>query len=179
MTRPDHKLTIMTIAFHWLIAILVIGMLAFGLYLEDFPRGLDYERLVGWHGAIGVVVLAAGVLRLVWRLIEGMPAPLGSPLRWQTLFAKAVHWLLIAAILLMPATGLMMSLGHGRMINVFSLFVIGPYAPDHDLADLGSSLHGKLAKLVIAALILHAGAAVKHHLWDRDGTLKRMLGRAE
>ncbi len=171
------RLSRLTIALHWLIALAVLGMLAFGLYLEDQPRGLDYERLVGWHGAIGVVVLVAGGLRLGWRLIEGMPAPLGSPLRWQTLLAKAVHWFLIAAILLMPATGLMMSLGHGRMINVFSLFVIGPYAPDHDLADLGSSLHGKLGKLVIAALIFHIGAAVKHHFWNRDGTLKRMLGR--
>lgn len=178
MAPITDRLSLLTIALHWLIALAVVGMLAFGLYLEDLPRGLDYERLVGWHGAIGVVVLVAGVLRLGWRLIEGMPAPLGSPLPWQISLAKAVHWFLIAAILLMPVTGLMMSLGHGRMINVFSLFVIGPFAPNHDLADLGSSLHGKLAKLVIAALILHAGAALKHHFWDRDGTLKRMLGRS-
>ncbi len=178
MAPITDRLSSLTIALHWLIALAVIGMLAFGLYLEDQPRGLDYERLVGWHGAIGVVVLVAGALRLSWRLTEGMPAPLGEPLSWQTLLAKAVHWFLIAAIILMPVTGLMMSLGHGRMINVFGLFVIGPFTPDHDLADLGSSLHGKLAKLVIAALFLHAGAALKHHFWDRDGTLKRMLGRA-
>jgi cytochrome b561 len=178
MTENGPRLSALTIALHWLIAMAVIGMLAFGLYLEDQPRGLDYERLVGWHGAIGVVVLLAGVLRLGWRLIEGMPAPLGAPLPWQTLLAKAVHWFIIAAIILMPVTGLMMSLGHGRMINVFSVFVIGPYAPNHDLADFGSSLHGKLAKLIIAALVLHVGAALKHHFWDHDGTLKRMLGRS-
>lgn len=176
MTQIGSRFSTITITLHWLIALAVIGMLAFGLYLEDQPRGLDYERLVGWHGAIGVVVLMVGVLRLAWRLVEGMPAPLGTPLPWQTHLARAVHWFLIAAIILMPVTGLMMSLGHGRMINVFSLFVIGPYAPDHDLADLGSNLHGKLAKLVIAALFLHIGAALKHHYWDRDGTLKRMLG---
>jgi cytochrome b561 len=162
---------------HWLIALSVIGMLAFGLYLGDLPRGIDYERLVGWHGAIGVLVLAAGLLRLGWRLFEGMPAPLGAPASWHSKLAKAVHWFLIAAILMMPVTGLMMSLGHGRAINVFGLFVIGPYAPSHDIAGLGSSLHGKLGKLVILCLFLHVGAALKHHFLDRDGTLRRMLGR--
>ena len=178
MAQIGTRFSFPTLALHWLIGLAMIGMLAFGLYLEDYPRGIDYERLVAWHGAIGVVVLVAGVLRLGWRLIEGMPVPIGTPLPWQAMLAKAVHWFLIAAVILMPVTGLMMSIGHGRVIDVFGLLIIGPYAPNHDLAGLGSSLHGKLGKIVILSLFLHVGAALKHHVIDRDGTLKRMLGRA-
>lgn len=38
-----------TIAFHWIVAIAIIGMLAFGLYLEDLPRSPEKGELMGLH----------------------------------------------------------------------------------------------------------------------------------
>ena len=56
-------------------------------------------------------------------------------------------------------------------------------ARDHDdgkPATLGAEqfekLHGLFGLILIVVLALHVAAALKHHLIDRDDTLRRMLG---
>lgn len=167
-----------TITLHWLVAIVVIGMLAFGLYLEDYPRGPDREMLAAWHATIGMVALVLGAVRLLWRLREGLPPPVAPAAAWQETLARTIHWFLLAAVLMMPLSGIVTTLGHGKSIDLFGLATIGPMAADHTLAEAGEIVHAVLSKLLILALLVHAAAALKHHILDRDATLARMLGRA-
>lgn len=166
-----------TIILHWLVALSIIGMLAFGQIFEDYPPGPDKDVLLAWHSMLGLLVLVLGLLRLVWRLVEGLPEPVAAGAGWQEQLGKAIHLFLLVAVIVMPLSGIVTMLGHGRTVDVLGLFTIGPMAASHTLAEAGEIVHALLSKLMIVTIGLHAAAALKHHYLDRDATLARMLGR--
>ncbi len=77
----------------------------------------------------------------------------------------------------MPASGMMFSLGLGYPVPVLGLFEIGPLPQKFPiLSDIGGFIHEYTGKTLIAVISLHIAGALKHHLIDKDGTLRRMLG---
>lgn len=165
---------------HWIIALVMIGMLIFGVYLEDFvPRGPDKRALIGTHKSIGVMVLLFGLWRVGYRLVQGFLDDAAPMAKWQSVMAKVVHWVLLVAVIAMPLTGLLGSYFAGRAVDVFGIFTL-PGAPDANraIADVFNTLHGLFGKIAILAVLLHIVGALKHHVIDKDSTLKRMLGRA-
>lgn len=161
---------------HWVIAIAIIGMLAVGLYLEF--GGLEREAkrpLVDIHKSVGVLVLAFGLWRVLWRLGQGFPAPISSMPSWQETASKVTHWLLLLGIVLMPVSGVLGSVFRGRDVNVFGWFAIPGQAEVPWLASLASGTHGLVGKVLAVLVIIHIAAALKHHFLDRDLTLNRMV----
>ena len=176
---PDSRdrLSTTTIALHWLLAAAIIAMIPFGWYVEDLPRSIR-DGPLGLHAAIGITILVVAILRILWRAAQGFPSPVGRYARWETVLAKAVHWILLIATVAMPVSGMMMILGDGRAIDVFGLFGIGPVvaAPVRPVTSAAHVIHGLGSNILILAIVLHVAGAVKHHAIDRDGTLKRMFG---
>jgi cytochrome b561 len=73
-------------------------------------------------------------------------------------------------------SGYLISTAAGRGINVFGLFSVPASINGlQNQADIAGKVHELLAFALIALTILHALAALKHHLVDRDQALKRML----
>lgn len=173
----SHKLSATTIVLHWLLAIGMIGMLVFGLVLEDMPKGDAKSALIWWHKGFGVAVLAFALWRLGWRLVEGMLKPVAPTPAWQHRISAATHGFLLLGTLFMPISGMMMSLGGGRTIDVLGLFVIPAIGKVEWMDKAGHIVHGLGGKLLIAAIVLHVAGALKHHLVDKDATLARMIGR--
>lgn len=69
-----------------------------------------------------------------------------------------------------------MSSAKGFSVSVFGLFTLPDFVrPNEALADIMVQTHGVLAWSLIAMIALHVGGALKHHIIDRDDTLKRML----
>lgn len=177
MRDQSTKLSATTIGLHWLIAVAMIAMLAFGLYLEDMPRGEAKSALMWWHKGIGVAILAFALWRLGVRLVEGFPAALSRGPDWQERTAGITHWFLLLGTLFMPVSGIMMSMGSGRAIDVLGLFTIPAAAKNELLHEAGEIIHGVGSKLLIAAILLHVVGALKHQIIDKDGTIARMTGR--
>lgn len=164
---------------HWGVAAMMIGMIIMGIYVfKVMPPGPDKGALIGVHKSLGLVVLLVGGWRVARRLNRGfLPAAKPAP-KWQDLSAKAVHWILLAGIVVMPLSGLLGSLFGGRATSFFGLTVL-PAGPKIDaLNALAFGIHGVFVPLTIAALGLHILGALKHHLIDQDTTLLRMIGRA-
>ena len=160
---------------HWSVALVMLGMLASGLVLEYAPLARETTgAIMGWHKAIGVTVLLYGAWRVAWRLYERFPAATVAMPAWQERAAKAVHVLLLVAIVAMPLSGILMTLYHDRSIDVFGL-VIPARGSVEWLAESAEAVHEITAKLLLGLLALHVGAAIKHHVVDRDATLRRML----
>ncbi|WP_136661216.1 cytochrome b [Nitratireductor sp. XY-223] len=160
---------------HWVIALAMIGMLAFGTYIDDFvPRGQGQNALLQIHKAIGVLVLAFGLWRIGWRLARGFLEPAAPMPVWQDRIARLTHWVLIACIVLMPVSGMMTSLFGGHDIQVFGLFTIPGLPENKALSDVAGDAHGAIANVLIFFIALHAAGALKHHFMDRDATLVRM-----
>lgn len=151
-------------------------MLGFGLYIENAGlEGAARGAALGVHKAIGVLIPAFCAWRVGFRLYRGFPAPVAALPAWQEAGAKAVHWLLLVGIVLMPVSGLVMSAFGGRTTDVFGVFAI-PAGPKIEWLNEGAGeVHSLVGYLLVAVVAAHAGAALKHHVLDRDATLLRTI----
>ena len=172
--------------FHWIIAILVIANIAFGLYMSDLPR-TDPNKfmIVQLHKSIGLTVLVLSIARLGWRLMNPVPPlPLGmNPLL--RLAGRASHFLLYFLIIFIPLTGYIFvsasPLGNGTLF--FGLFT-WPNLPFfagmtreamHPYHELFQTTHVWLAWSAIVLLPIHILAALYHQFVRGDDVLRRML----
>ncbi len=165
------------IAFHWTIALLVIVNLVIGIGHESIPA---LRAWMGAHKATGITVLALTLARVAWRLTHRPPPlPSGTP-AWERVAAHATHWSLYALMLAMPLTGWALVSGPDatRPLSWFGLFNVPKLsAPDEQLRAVSHAVHEWGFWLLIAVVLAHAGAALYHHLFQRDATLTRMLPR--
>lgn len=175
MTRApmDRRYSGVAIAFHWVIAFLVIVNIAVGLLHDPIPA------LGAWmpgHKSIGITVLVLTIARLAWRLAHRPPPLPATTKAWERGAAHATHWTLYALLLAMPITGWLMVSGTAkrRPLDWFGLFDI-PYLPVSKAAgSFGGDAHGLLGWLMLALVALHIAAALRHHLVLRDTVLLRM-----
>ena len=179
-----EKLSTTTISLHWLVAILMIGLLATGIYMEQTSSYWLYD----WHKSFGVVIALFVIARIIWRAKQGWPQHVGNYTAIETFLASLVHWLLIIGTLVMPISGFLMSAmgGHGVAVFGWEIFHHNP-DPNNpgkvlpingELAGTAHSLHWIAGYCIIGGLVLHIVGAVKHHVVDKDGTLRRMLGKS-
>lgn len=178
MKDTFEKFTMTTVSLHWVIAIGMIAMLAFGLYLEDLPRSPEKGGLIGLHKSFGVIIFLLAVVRIFWRIKNKFPKPLSVLPNWQEKLAKFTHWFLIIGTVMMPISGVMMSIGGGHSIAVFGFeLIVGNGEKIEALSEVGHIFHGLGGKLLILFVFLHAVGAIKHQVMDKDSTLSRMVGR--
>jgi cytochrome b561 len=167
------RYTRVAIALHWTIALLIIANLVIGLLHESLLRGT-----IGLHKAIGLLVLALSVVRLAWRLTH-RPPPLPATVKgWEKGLAHATHWTLYLLMILLPLSGWVFTSASLKRnpLSFFGLFDIPflPIAPDKMTHDVVAERHEQLAWIMIALILLHICAALKHRLIDRDRTVDRM-----
>ncbi|CAN5175604.1 cytochrome b [soil metagenome] len=158
--RPvSYSLT--QIVLHWVIAALIVFQLIFG---EDIVpafraarRGTEASSSDLFNADIhiyaGFAILFLAVLRLVIRLIHGVPPPPPGESTLQRWLASATHLVLYAAIFAVPVTGaLAWYLGSGAMGEV----------------------HETGKPVIIAALALHTAGALWQHFVAKSDVLARM-----
>jgi len=161
---------------HWSVALLVLAMLAAGLYLEyrDLPFQ-DKLPLLNIHKAVGVLLFFWILWRVGYRAFQGFTDPPSTHPKWQVTAAKLVHQVLLITLVLMPLSGLIMALYSGRPTDVFGFFSIPAIDKVELISTLARAVHKWTAYTMILALVMHIGAALKHYLIDKDQTLQRML----
>lgn len=172
----EGRYTATAIALHWLIALLLIGQFAFGLLLEDIPRGTPARGLyVNLHKSTGILIGLLILIRIGWRLAHAPPPfPPAMPI-WQRRAARANHLLLYLCMLSMPLSGYLGSNFSRHGIKFFNLIFWPPWGPD-DKAwyALFKRTHQVTALLLVAFVVVHVLAVAKHVLVDHDGLLSRM-----
>ncbi len=163
-------------SFHWVMALLIIGMLALGLYMVGLPINALKLKLYGWHKALGVLILMLVFLRLLWRFTNRVP-PLPSTLPvWQRFAAHSVHVALYLFMFALPVSGWMLSSASGLPVSFFGLFVLPDLVlPSEYWRATFGLIHKWLGYALIAAICAHVGAALQHHFINKDDILRRML----
>lgn len=177
------------ILLHWLIALMIIGMMVAGIWMtgaiqEQATQAAAFE-VYQLHKSFGLVILLLSLLRLAWRLTHrapGLPADMPA---WEKRAAHATHWLFYGLMIGLPITGwLMVSASPwGLPTMFFGMFEVphlGSLAElDHAGKELWESRFKTVHKYVayggIGLLLMHVGAALKHHFIVRDDILVRML----
>ena len=162
-------------ALHWGMALVIVGMLASGLLMEDLqPLALKFQ-VIQMHKSFGLLVLWLVIVRLLWRFTTPAPMlPAGTPL-WQKLVAHGTHALLYVLMVGLPLSGWLMSDAKGYHPNFFGLNVPVLMAePNKELGHLLGEMHEIGAFVMMGLLALHIGAAVMHRI-KKDGIAERML----
>ena len=163
-----------SITFHWVLALAIIGSFAMGVYMSDLPMSPTRLKLYNYHKWAGVTILALSALRLLWRLTHQPPADVPMP-AWQARVAHATHLALYALFFAVPLVGWAYSSAAGFPIVVFGVLPLPDFvSPDKALAEVLKATHGNLAFLLSFFVIAHIAGALKHQFIDRDGLLSRM-----
>lgn len=176
------------IVLHWLIGLSIVAMLAFGLWIdEQLENPATREaafNAVQLHKSFGLTILVLSLVRLAWRLTH-RPPPLPATMKgWEIGLAHLTHWSFYLLMIGIPLSGWIM-VSTSRLNSIptiwFGLFQ-WPHVPGlatHPdrlaISDAAHEAHEVTAYLMIALLVLHVAAALKHHLVDRDDVLPRML----
>ena len=164
---------------HWLIALAILVMLVLGWVMveEGLTGGEVRGALFMVHKSLGITILVLSLFRLGWRLAHRPPPFLAGTPVWEKWAAGAVHWAFYGLMLALPLSGWALSSAASRPVSWFNLFIIPalPITPSEDTAHFLSEMHENLVGILVVLLVLHVGAALKHHFINRDGTFRRML----
>ncbi|MBR2691036.1 MAG: cytochrome b [Aquamicrobium sp.] len=149
------------IALHWCIAALVLFQLFFGESMTTVVDATEEGHVVtgadqalgSAHYWVGLIILVLVLMRLGLRFASGAPVPADAGPRWMQAAARASHALFYVLLLATPIAGLL------------AFYLGDPWGDIHSL--------GKPAFIIL--IVAHVTAALYHHFWLRDGTLKKMM----
>jgi len=177
MQSSEHaaRYTKTAIALHWLIALAVLGLIAWGWWMQTIPKTPTGPRVDAFnlHKSIGMTVLVLVLARMAWR--AGHPPPPFAPMpQWQALLARAVHVLLYVCLIVQPLSGYLGSAFSGYPVRFFGV-VLPAWAPKNDsFKEALSVVHLVDSWVLVGLLVLHLAGTVKHALLQRDGSFWRM-----
>lgn len=178
LKNTPQQFGLVSISLHWLMALLLTGLFAVGLYMTslDYYDPL-YHRLPWWHKSIGLLVIMLLLTRFIWKLSNPHPTPLKTHQLWEVKLARYIQYSFYGLILLIGLSGYFISTAKGKGIEFFTWFEVPAITQgiEEETADLIGDAHLVMAWLLAILVVLHAAAALKHHLIDKDHTLKRML----
>lgn len=163
-------------ALHWIVAIAIYIMIPIGFIQINIDNDATATRFFNFHETLGILILGVMVLRLSWRWMNITPAVNHLP-RWQRIASRTVHILLYTLLFCMPLTGWIKSTASGYTAMMFGEYPFpmpGIHA-DKSLAKFAGALHELFAFCLIALVLLHIAAALKHYFINKDQVLQRML----
>lgn len=180
--RTRYDAVAMTL--HWLIAFGILLQIALGLVMVHAALPLASTfALYQLHKSIGILLLFAIALRVLWRLAHKPPALPGTMPRLEKTAASATHFLLYAVMLALPFTGwVVVSVSPLRIPTVLFGLIPWPNLPwfsrlaDNQTASTAAQfVHDWLGYIIAGLVLLHIAAALRHQFWLRDNSLRRML----
>ena len=176
----SQRYTGTAIALHWILALALIGIFAFGLYMTSLPFSPTKLKYFNWHKWAGMTILILSALRIVWRITHRPPALPEAVSRsmpaWQHIAHHGVHHLMYVLFFAIPLVGWIYSSAAGFPIVLFGVLPLPDLVgKSPDLAEALKPWHAYLAYALAALVVLHVAALLKHQLIDRDGLLARML----
>ncbi|MEO5659267.1 MAG: cytochrome b/b6 domain-containing protein [Polaromonas sp.] len=173
----ESRYTRTAMLLHWLIALLLLGQFALGWYLEGIPRGVPARGyFTNLHKSTGLLTGLLILVRLGWRLTHTPPPLPDSVPRWQQQAATASHYLLYVFMVVMPLSGYIASNFSKFGVDFFNSFKLAPWGSENKLVySIFNQTHVVSSWLLLALVLVHVLAALKHLLMDHDTVFSRML----
>ena len=172
------------IAFHWVMALLILFQLGWGWHASNLAPGGDKLAAYEIHSGTGLLILLLACGRLVWRLIIPGPINDADTQGWQTQVAKAIHYAFYVAFFGLPLSGWAMwsSIAEPGPLHVAGIIPWPPLPLEQlpltlrwQIMDVATTLHLAAVGMLVIIVPLHVLAALKHHFWDRHDVLSGML----
>ncbi len=172
MATVNRSYNLLSKLFHWVSAIIIIGLIVVGQMMENM-EGPEKFELMGLHKSFGVFILLVLFARVINRFTNPVDDVAGIS-AMNAKLAKAGHGLLYLCMILMPVSGILMSQSGGHGVEMFGLALPTFVGESEALGGVAHAVHGLASKALIVLILGHAGAALYHHFVLKDATLKRM-----
>lgn len=169
------------IILHWLIAVIILAMIALGLYMVELPKqselpeGEESVRAFYFllHKSLGLTAAMLIVIRVIWRLTHKAPALPDTISKWQQRAAGVVQGLLYVVMIAMPMSGYLQSMYSSYDTKFWGIVLPRLAEADSVMRDTFSEVHEVLAIILITLISLHIAAVIKHHI-AKAGISERM-----
>jgi cytochrome b561 len=162
--------------FHWVIVALIVTQFVLALRADDLPLGVHKLALLARHKSFGMTILMLASLRLMWRVTHAPPALPADMRPFERIAARVTHAAFYVLLFAMPLTGWMMSSAKNYSVSWFGLFTWPNLIGKNERTfELLRGTHDTFAVMLFVIAVVHILAALKHHFWNRDGVLLRML----
>jgi len=178
LKNTGNSYGLIAIVLHWLMAITVFSLFGLGLYMVELTYyDAWYKGSLDLHKNIGMTLLVALMLRILWRAVNITPKNADkSATKVEVKIAHYAHLALYVLMATLMISGYLISTADGRAIDVFGLLSI-PALPISfvNQEDIAGNIHEILAWTIILLSAGHALAAFKHHFVNKNTTLLRMI----
>jgi cytochrome b561/polyisoprenoid-binding protein YceI len=180
-TNTAHSYGSIAKTFHWLTALLIISLIALGITANKLPYETSEQlALKAWlfsmHKTLGVFAFFVALARITWAFTQPKPNGLHPERKVESWLAETIHWLLYGSLVLVPLTGWI----HHAATTGFAP-IWWPFGQDlpfvaksESTAETFAGLHLVFERVLAASILLHIAGALKHHIIDKDATLRRM-----
>lgn len=165
------------IVIHWLTAIMVLFLFPLGLWMTELGYYDPwFQKSTHIHESVGIMLIFLTVLRVFFRRKGVRPVAIKNSTSWTFYIVSYVHLTLYCLLIGVLLSGYLASTADGNAIIILNWIEIPAtiYGLEKQ-ADIAGQIHLILSICFISVVILHASAAIKHHYYDKDHTLKRMF----
>ncbi|MDG2520686.1 cytochrome b [Caulobacter segnis] len=182
--HDEGRYSPVAIVFHWSMVVLVIFQIGWGFWMGRQPVGGAMVAAYDVHFAVGILMLILVVGRLAWRLMAPDLVNDADKPGWESLAARVTHYVFYICLFGLPLSGWAMISATDRTRQLETLgFIPWPLMPLQDLSNTrlwaieaaAEWMHWGLVLALLLMIPIHAGAALKHHLIDRDDVFHAML----
>jgi cytochrome b561 len=182
-TSPRDTYNTVAIWLHWTMAGLILVNLILGWSHEQVEEDLSHQ-FMWFHKSIGLTVLLLAIFRLVWRLTHKIPALPDHMPEWEKWASRLSHWGLYGLFIALPAAGWLMSSASPRNAPIPFWGLQAPKWPAFQAMDTAvrkalahdfGEWHERLAWALLALVVIHVLAALRHHFWNKDFVLHHMI----
>lgn len=190
----SYRYNAIAITLHWVIAACILINLGFGWWMGDALNDEATQNLATnvfqWHKSLGLLILVLSLLRLGWRLLHPAPPLPEATGRWEQLVARLTHIAFYGLMIGIPLSGWLYVSTQWRGDNPLNVPTVwfGLFEVPHLLAlntlppetrELLASwilpTHETLSWVFALLLVLHIGAALRHHFLLKDAVLTHMI----
>ena len=170
---PVRRYSNVAVALHWITAAAVLFQIWLGFSMGEPPKGGPFD----WHKTIGALILLLAFARLSYRMANPPPPFPEDISGWERTAAVWNHRLFYLLLIGLPIGGyLAVSAFSGGKPTTLAGGVMLPTIPGipKSWGEIFGAMHGAGAFALIALLVLHIGAAIKHRFVSPTPSSGRM-----
>lgn len=161
--------------FHWLVVLMVVSLISVGYYMSEMEVSDEKWKLYFMHKSFGALFLLIMIARIYNRIKSQVPDLPKSVNVFDAKISKIVHYLLYVILLIMPISGMLMSIFGGRGLPFFFTTFFASFGRNEEISGAFWLIHTKLPAIILILISLHIIGSLKHLIIDKVNIIKRMI----
>jgi cytochrome b561 len=161
--------------YHWIVVLMVASLIYVGYYMSDLEVSDEKWKLYFMHKSFGTLFLIIMLARIYNRMRSKVPALPSNVNIFDAKISKIVHYLLYIILLIMPISGMLMSIFGGRGLPFFFTTFLTDLSRHEEISGAFWLIHTKLPSIILILVSLHIIGSIKHLIIDKVNIIKRII----